>query len=160
MAALISIPWTMKPIFGFIFDQIMKKLKKSKYLVFITAVIKILCYLSLGFFKTPTWLFYIIFFIITMSNLFLSIICEYLLVISSQKANEEIEDGTENHLPIFYGFRCAGTVIGNLVGGEIIGAFGLFLNFFIASFIPLISVVISIITEERRKTSENKRSVF
>lgn len=84
MAALISIPWTLKPIFGFIFDQIMKKLKKGKYMVFLCAILKILCYLSLGYFKTNTAVFFILYFLITMGNLFISIICEYLLVLSSK----------------------------------------------------------------------------
>lgn len=159
MKGIIFTPWTLKPIFGFSFDQIMKVLPKSKYLVYICAVIKITCYLALGYFQTSVGVFFILYFLIVLCNLYISIICEYLLVLSSKKANEETEDKQENHIPIFYGFRCAGMVVGNLISGQVIKRYNIFLNFYISSLIPLLGVATALLYDEGEKVQTKTRTI-
>lgn len=117
-------------------------------MVYICSVVKLICYLLLAYFRTNTFAFFVIYFFIVLSNLYISIICEYLLVLSSKKANENNEDKNENHLPIFFGFRCAGSVIGNLLGGFIIERRNLFINFYISSLVPMVGTLIGFLYNE------------
>lgn len=48
MGGILALPWCIKPLFGFIFDQIMKKLKKTKYLVMIGSFLWIAIYLFIS----------------------------------------------------------------------------------------------------------------
>lgn len=57
---------------------------------------------------------------LSISGLYINIICEYLLVLSTKKANKQNGTNNENHLPIFFGFRAAGSMVGGFLGGRII----------------------------------------
>jgi hypothetical protein len=83
-------PWSIKPIFGFSFDQIIKKIHKTKYVVYMCCIVKFFVYFLIVNLKIHWILFYMLNTIMVISGLYISIICEYLLVISTKKANEEL----------------------------------------------------------------------
>lgn len=40
MTGMIALPWGFKPIFGFLYDQLIKKIKKGKYIVMGNCIIR------------------------------------------------------------------------------------------------------------------------
>lgn len=80
--------------------------------------------------------------------MFENIICEYLLLVSTKKANRENGDCSQNHLPYYYGFRAFGTILGGFYGGRIIDKFGVQECFYLNSLMPILVVCISIIFDE------------
>lgn len=145
---IIWLPWSIKPVFGFSFDQIMKRTKKTKYTVYCCSVIKFVVYLWLVTQKIHWVLFYVLNFINVLASLYIAIICEYLLVLSTKKANEENQTNDENHLPVFYGYRCAGSLIGQFFGGRIIERYGLMQNFYLAMLVPIIALFVAFLYRE------------
>ncbi len=55
---------------------------------------------------------------------FENIVCEYLLVISSKRDNKANGDSKANHLPLYYGFRGFGAIIGSYYSGRLIEYYG------------------------------------
>lgn len=159
MQGIIFVPWTLKPIFGFSFDQIMKVLPKSKFLVYICCLVKAICFFVMAKYPPNTFFFYIIYFITILCGLYVSIICEYLLVLSSKKANEETEEKNENHLPIFFGFRCLGSVLGNLLGGYVYEKLSLYYNFYFTALIPIVGILIGFFYDEQTKIQTKPRTI-
>lgn len=86
-------PWSIKPIFGFMFDQSMKKIQKTKYIVYVCCIVKFIGYLIITYIPLNWISFYSIRFFMVLAGLFINILCEYLLVLSTKKANEENDSG-------------------------------------------------------------------
>ena len=125
------------------------KVGKSKYIVMITSAVRILIFSSLSNFSFGTFYFYLFLFIISFCSLYENILCEYLLLISTKRANKETGDLKENHLPYFYGFRAFGTLLGQFFGGRIIDKFGISQCFYINSILPLVIIFVGFSFNER-----------
>lgn len=138
IAGIIGLPWCIKPVFGYIIDTLVLKVKKTKYIVICTASLKIFLFASVFAFEPGVFFFYLITFLVLLCSLFENIIAEYTLVISSKKANELNPDQTENHLPIYFGFKAAGCLIANFWGGRIMQMYSIGTAFLLASFLPII----------------------
>lgn len=80
-------PWAIKPIFGFSFDKIIQKIHKTKYIIFITSFVNFYCYLMFSFYPLNPITFLLIKLLNVITSVFTNIICEYLLVLSTKKAN-------------------------------------------------------------------------
>ena len=80
--------------------------------------------------------------------MFENIVCEYLLLISTKRANFENEE-SQNHLPIYFGFKAFGSVIGAFMGGRIIDHFGNRKCFYINSILPVMVIFFSFMYLER-----------
>lgn len=154
------LPWSLKPIFGYLFDQIMKKIHKTKYIIYLCCSLKIICFLLVADFPQHSLTFYFIYFIVGLCDLFINIICEYLLVLSTKKANKKSGKADENHLPIFFGFRAAGSLIGGFYGGRLINSYGNSSCFFISAFLPLIVIFIAFLYRENPHSISTRQRTF
>ena len=112
MAGILALPWCLKPIFGFTFDHIMNKYKKTKYIIIATSLMRILIYYNLSVFKMGSLTFHLVLFLLNIVAVFENVACEYILVLSSKSANEKTGSHNSNHLPIFFGYRAVGSIIG------------------------------------------------
>ncbi len=137
MVGILTLPWCFKPIFGYTFDKMMSVLKKTKYIITTGAIIRILVFSVLTFVNVNAAMFYVFGFILSIVALYENIICEYMLLISSKKENQINGSNNANHLPIFFGFRAFGSVIGSFFGGRIIERFGNQRVFFINMILPI-----------------------
>lgn len=85
---------------------------------------------------------------ISLVALFENIVCEYLLLISTKRANYESNEN-QNHLPIYFGFKAFGSVLGVFLGGRIIDRFGNRRCFYINSILPLFVLFFAFLYLER-----------
>lgn len=112
MSGVLYFPWCIKPIFGYIFDKLMIRLGKPKYIIICTSLVRVIVFSGLANFKFEVYSFHFSLLLISFCQLFENILCEYLLLLSTKRANLENGDIHENHLPYFYGFRALGTLFG------------------------------------------------
>lgn len=89
------------------------------------------------------------------------ILCEYLLLLTTKRANFENNTQGENHLPYYYGFRALGMFVGQFSGGRIIDQFGINRCFYINSVLPFILIFVGYHYRERRHHTrgEEKQSI-
>jgi hypothetical protein len=157
---IIAIPWCIKPVFGYIFDEIIYRIKKTKYIIIISGFIRVITFMIIAMYQVPAIPFYAMAFIISMCTLSENIVSEYILVISTKKENEQNPESQANHLPIFFGFRAAGTLIGNFWGGRIIKTHSIQSAYFICSLFPLIVIFIAFLYKERNDNSRQPKKSF
>ena len=50
MSGIISIPWCIKPVFGYMFDQIIQRYKKTKNIIIIASIFRIAIFSILAIF--------------------------------------------------------------------------------------------------------------
>ena len=81
------------------------------------SMFRITLYYILSMYKLHPFSFYLIIISLNIAAVFENITCEYILVVSSKKENEKTNSNNSNHLPIFFGFRALGSLIGNFFGG-------------------------------------------
>lgn len=146
--ALIAIPWCIKPVFGYTVDQLIRKVRYTKLIILFSQVVRMTTLTLVTHFDFVWWQFYLIVFTNSLCSLFENIISEYILVKSSKKENEQKRGGNANHLPIFFGFRSVGTLIGNFFGGRVVHYYSIKTTFFIASFFPLIVITAALFYRE------------
>ena len=147
----IDFPWCVKPLFGYTVDSLVMKISKTKYIVFFTTSIRFLMFSLMAHFDLHTYLFYTCLSINTVCYLLENIIAEYILVCMTKDQNQH-EGGMNNQLPIYFGFRASGSLIGNFFGGRIINSYGNQTAFLLTSFIPLIIFFEAILYREDRRT--------
>lgn len=92
IGGIISIPWCIKPVFGNIIDRLIKLLKKTKYILFITATSRCILYFILSEHRLSAFPFYLIIFCISMCGLFENIVSEYILVLETKRLKELYPD--------------------------------------------------------------------
>lgn len=157
---LISIPWCIKPVFGYLIDQILFKIRYTKYLIIAIEVIRFIVFLILSNFQLNWIQFYIAIFINSCCTLFENIVCEYILVVSTKKENEERGNNNANHLPIFFGFRALGSLVGNFFGGRIIKYHSIRTTFSIASMLPMVNIFFAIFYSEKISQEQPAKKTF
>lgn len=157
LAGLIALPWCIKPIFGYLVDNLIVKIKTAKYVFFCTASFRIAGYMYLAHFNTTMMTFYFIGFSNSVFYLFENIIAEYILVKSTKQENEENGE-TNNQLPIYFGYRATGSLIGAFFGGRIVKYYGNSPAFFIAGIMPVFVIFAALIYKERSFENREKRS--
>jgi len=156
---LIALPWCIKPVFGYFVDQTIQKIRYAKFLVLAIEATRIVVLMCLGSFNMGPWMFYLSILINSMCTLLENIICEYTLVVSSKQANEAEGSTHTNHLPIFFGFRALGSLLGNFYGGRVIKYYPIRTAYRIAAFFPMIPIVFALAyAEQPRQAPPHKRS--
>ena len=84
------------------------------------SIIRITLYYIMSMYRLHALSFYILIIILNIAAVFENITCEYILVVSSKEENKRKNTHNSNHLPIFFGFRALGSLIGSFFGGRII----------------------------------------
>lgn len=146
--ALIAIPWCIKPVFGYGLDQLMRKVRYTKVIILVSQLVRMGTLTLITHYDFPWYQFYLVVFVNSMCSLVENIISEYILVKSSKKENERRGGGNANHLPIFFGFRSVGTLVGNFFGGRMVHYYSIKSTFFVASFFPLVVIVAALFYRE------------
>lgn len=149
LAGLIGFPWCIKPIFGYIVDQLLRRFKKTKYIVLCTSMIRMLAFALIAHFNLGVFCFYVVCFVNGMCSLFENVISEYILVINTKRENELNGNRKGNQLPLFFGFRAVGSLVGLFLGGRVMKFYGIQSTFFICSMIPVATVFVALAYQER-----------
>lgn len=160
LSGIIALPWCIKPVFGYIFDNLVLNIGKTKYIVIVTSIIRIIIFSIIAFYPVGEFFFYVGFFILSLAALFENIICEYTLVITTKRENEINGDGNANHLPLFFGFRAAGSLVGSFFGGRVIKYYGNQRAFFIASILPIFNLTLAMLYKEKAHEETEKKRPF
>jgi hypothetical protein len=160
ITGLIYLPWSIKPLFGYLFDNLILVVKKTKYIIMVCACVRIALYSYFVSFSPGVYGFYFCSFFIGMCSLFENIISEYTLVLSTKRENELNPGKASNHLPIFFGFRAFGSLIGNFFGGRVIKSYGIPTAFMICSKLPIIVIIVACIYNERNVSTSNTRRTW
>lgn len=155
----IDFPWCIKPVFGYTIDSLVMKISKTKYIIFVTTAVRFTTLTLLAHFNFPLYIFYLILFLNTVMYLLENIIAEYILVCMTKDQNSQ-EGGTNNQLPIYFGFRAGGSLIGGFFGGRIINAYGNQAAFMAGSFIPFILFFGAIIYNESQRNGRAHDRTF
>lgn len=87
MSGLITLPWCLKPIFGYFFDILARKLKSRKLVVLLCGFIRIFCNYFLSCSNPEVKTFYCFLVLISLCELFENITCECILVLQSKEDN-------------------------------------------------------------------------
>ena len=159
LIGIIAIPWCIKPVFGYLFDELIHRVKRVKYVIMCVAVVR---FLILTFIHRaeyiPTAVFYAAIFLNSICSLTENILSEYMLVVSSKQENEKNPDAHANHLPIFYGFRALGQLVGNFWGGRLIQYYNIKMAFLVGSAFPLATIAMAWLYRGRPITSQRDPS--
>ena len=148
-AGLMNIPWSIKPLFGYLFDNIVRRIKRTKYVILATGLIRMCLFMVLAHTNPHYLVFYACLFGMAFCSLFENILSEYTLVITSKHENDRNPQEVANHLPIYFGFRSFGTLIGNFFGGRILANYPASFAFTICSYLPLLVIFVTLIYKER-----------
>jgi MFS family permease len=140
LSGLLSIPWGFKFVFGYSYDAFVPVLGKSKHLIFIISALRIIIFGLIWALPLNTFWFFALMFLGTLCGLYENIAAECQLVVMTKEAN--LRDPTEkaNHLPIFFGCRAAGQLIGGFFGGRLISRVSIQAPFLICAFLPLVTM--------------------
>lgn len=159
--ALMLLPFGIKPVFGYISDAILNKIGKTRFVFMVTSAARVLIYFLYLTFDLKLAFFYVLLFSVNLCQLFENIMCEYVLVLTTKKENHERDGKTGNDLPIFFGFKCVGSLCGNFFGGRLIEHYGLKFPFMITSIAPFLVILVACIYNEPKRTVDenSKRSV-
>ena len=152
MQGAVFIAWMLKPIFGYICDELITKLGKSKYLIVCTGLTKMTIYMLLSSFdKLPIGVYYFGAFSLQVMSVMENITMEYILVLSTKKENEENQDSRANHMPIYFGCRATGSIVGSFFSGRITDAWSVYTTFRLCAAFPLISIIFAVLYGEAKK---------
>lgn len=159
-SGLIVLPWSLKPIFGYVVDKLLVRFKKVKYILFCSSLMRLVVFVILSYTDLSLGYLYLLLAINQISAVIESILAEYSLVLKTKEQNKKDGSGQNNQLPIYFGFRSAGALIGNFLGGRIIQYYSSKATFFICMFFPLVTLVCSICYKEKYVNKEVSHKNF
>lgn len=159
IGGIIDFPWCIKPVFGYSIDFLVMKISKTKYIIFVTTITRFMIFSILAHFNVSIYVFYFCLCLNSFCYLLENIIAEYILVCMTKDQNA-VEGGTNNQLPIYFGFRASGSLLGGFMGGRIIKYYGNKTAFLFTSFIPLIIFLEAVIYKESERNSRNHNRTF
>ena len=146
---IIIMPWSVKPLFGYVIDKILVRVKKVKYILAISSISRLVVFLTLTYANLSLPYLYALLSINQISAVVESILAEYSLVLKTKEHNKKDNKEQNNQLPIYFGFRSVGALIGNFLGGRIIQSFSPQMTFFICIFFPFITLFCTICYKEK-----------
>ena len=156
----IAIPWCIKPVFGYLFDEIIYRIKKVKYIIIVSCCVRLVVFSVIAHYTVSAAPFYLICFTTSMCTLSENIVSEYTLVVSTKRENENNPDANANHLPIFFGFRALGSLVGNFFGGRIIKYQSIQSAFFVSSMLPFVVLAVALMYKERSNNPMHAKKSF
>lgn len=149
ISGIIFIPWCIKPVFGFIYDKLLLKLRRIRPIILTVTVTRIFCSVILAFFKVNTYVLVFIFLIYTLVSLVENICCESTLVKMTREENKKNPNQKSNQLPIYFGYRSFGVFIGTLVGGRIVKIYSIKVAFLISAFLSVLQIIFCLFYDEK-----------
>lgn len=154
---ILIIPWCIKPVFGNIVDRLVFRIRRTKYIIYTTSLVRMLCLAVAANFPLGALPFYLLVFVVSLCTLFENIVSEYILVVSTKKENEQNPGRQANHLPIYFGFRSLGSLVGSFFGGRLIKSYRITTPFAIGFFFPLVTIFVALLYKEEGSGAGSKR---
>ena len=149
---VVNLPWSIKPIFGYAFDHLMRRISQTKYIVFVSTLTRFTTFFLMAKFDLPIYVFYGLLLLNSVPYVLENIIAEYTLVCLT-KATSSKQRGTRNQMPIYFGFRACGCLVGGFYGGRIIESFGNQASFLACSLIPFVLLAGACLYKEPRRST-------
>lgn len=145
--SVMTIPWIVKPLWGFISDcyPIMGK-RRAPYLM-IFGILGATCWIILGTSQPSLLATLIILCLVQISVCFCNVIGEALVVEESQK-NLHTQENASKYVSIFFGARAIGTVLTAYCGGLLLEVVQKQIIFIITALCPIILMGTSLILQE------------
>ena len=143
MLGVVTIPNNVKFVLGWGYDWVLYRIKKSKFVVLVCALVRVFTSVMLLYANKSVWSFMLLMLLTTLGDTFERIVCECTLVVSTKRANEEADgqSAKSNHMPVFFGFRSAGSLVGLFLGGRIVHSLSLNALFFVSALMPIFLIV-------------------
>ena len=160
LVGIINLPWCIKPIFGYLCDQLIKWFKGTREIIFICSVLRIVLFFIFAHLKPNAFVFYTLCLANTFCKLFENIVAEYSLVVETKKKNKETGNNRNNQLPIFFGYKSAGILVGTFLGGRMITPTSIILPFYMCMMIPFINIFVSYFYMETPIETEDSSCSF
>ena len=155
ISALTFLPWCIKPVFGFLYDKLIIRIKRVTLVIFGAAFFRIITSLYLYFIDTNVYAFILILLITVFSNLAENICCECTLVKMTKKDNLKNPEKKLNHLPIYFGYKSLGALIGTFLGGRIVTIYTIKTTFLITGLLAVCPLIICLLYNEKVKESKS-----
>lgn len=74
----------MKPLYGYLFDKLIQKIHKTKYVVIVISLMNFICFYIFSNYKINWIVFLVLRLLNIIQRVFINITCEYLLVLSTK----------------------------------------------------------------------------
>lgn len=74
----------MKPLYGYLFDKLIQKIHKTKYVVIFISLMNFICFYIFSNYKINWIVFLVLRLLNIIQRVFINITCEYLLVLSTK----------------------------------------------------------------------------
>ncbi len=84
LKGLIMIQWGLKPILGYFIDRSLDYIGKTKYIIFLTCIIKIGLFFCLYAADTNFIQFHLLYFLVITCSVIENIVCEYILTVTTK----------------------------------------------------------------------------
>jgi folate/biopterin transporter len=162
--SLMTIPWIIKPLWGFISDccPILGK-RRSPYLM-IFGITGATCWILLGTSSPSLLLTFVILLVIQTSVCFCNVIGEALVVEESKKVHkfqeslekQENHENASNFVTLFFGARAAGTVLTAYFGGILLDLTSKEFVFTLTAACPVLLMLSSMLLYEEKIVSDIK----
>lgn len=138
---IMILAWDVKPLIGYLIDQLVPIIHKSTLIILVTSAIQICLLFLIGNYLPGVVWFVLVFFLVNVCLVFENVICEYLLVLSTKEKNKEGKEHLFNDLPIYFGTRIFFTIFSTYVGGKLLKYDTKALVYKISSLFPLVSIL-------------------
>lgn len=160
LSGILSIPWGFKFIFGYSYDLMIPSIKKSKNLILFVSLVRLFCFIAIYGLELNTALFFLALLALTLCGLYENIVAECALVIMTKKENERNPNEKANHLPIFFGCRAAGQLVGGFFGGRLITWLSIKGVFLVTALLPIVMILICLFYGELENEPRPQRSLI
>lgn len=144
---IVALPWAVKPIFGFGLDKATSMLGAVRPIVFFTTLSTSIALILLAL-RPPILGFYALLFMLTCSKIVENILCEAILLRETKNSADEPNSQRRNQLPVYFGFRAAGGLVGAFMGGRLIRRFGLETPYRLATAAPALGFLATLFYSE------------
>lgn len=146
LEGVFSCACVIKFLFAFLFDKILSKVRKTKYILVVTSTGRTLSLLSIYYFRPNLYWYIFIMIFESVCSVMEDILTYHVLSILSQ---EDCKTQKGNHLAYISVFSSIGEVLGIYLGGRFLFSFGADKNYLFGSILPFSAVLFALLTTEK-----------
>lgn len=149
--------WSVKFLFVFLFDRVLRRVRKTKYILVAVALGRTLSLVSIYYFQPTLYVYMAILLFETFCSVIENILGYHVLYISSQADSDTKKGDYLAYLPVF---TSIGGVIGTYIGGYSSIKFGTSRSYLFSSILPFSTAVFALFTRERPTTLVEKNTFW
>ena len=136
---LATVHFSLKPICGYFLDRVMRVIQNAKLIILFTSIAKLINFSLLASRSLTPFTFYLLIFFNSFAYVIENIIGEYLMVLETKRLNRQNGE-KNNQLPVYFGSRAFGSLIGAFFGGRFIANGANTNAYLICSYFPIVLV--------------------